>query len=80
MEFMELVIHLTGCYRKKLALAYLDPRSPVYQRLKGNLRFGLFNPLFETPVNIWARFQGVAETEIAAFKKRPMVVSPLDIS
>jgi len=79
-ELMELTMHVTCVYRKKLALAYLDPRSSVYRRLKENLRFGLFNPLFETPVNIWARFQNIAETEIVAFKKCPVVISPLDIS
>jgi GNAT superfamily N-acetyltransferase len=64
-EFMELAMHLTRYYRKKLALAYLDPRSSVYKRLKEKIPFGLFNPLFETPVNIWARFQGFTANEIA---------------
>ena len=77
---MELVMHLTYHHRKKVALAYLDKRSPVYQRLKKTQWFGLFNPLFETPVNIWARFKGFEKYEIDAIKKLPFLISPLDIS
>lgn len=76
--FMELVEHLTRQYQKKLALAYLDKRSPVYQRLKKSLSFGCFNPLFETPVSIWAR--GLDPKEWNDLQEKPFVISPLDIS
>ena len=33
-EFMELIFHLTCHYHKKLALGYLDPRSPIYRSLR----------------------------------------------
>src|SRR5277367_3650648 len=79
-EFMALVSHLTHHYRKILALAYLDPRSPVYQRLKKSRGFGLFNLFFETPVTIWARFQGFEEKDIQALREKPFVISSLDIS
>jgi RimJ/RimL family protein N-acetyltransferase len=79
-EFMELISHLTCQYHKKLALAYLDPRSLIYRRLRKTQWFGLFNSFFETPVNIWARFQGFNKAELAALKDRPFVISPLDIS
>ena len=79
-ELMELVMHLTHYFGKKLALAYWDPRSPVYERLKQRLRFGFFNPLFETPVWVWARFPGFSPAEVAEFQRRPFVISPLDVS
>jgi hypothetical protein len=79
-EFMELIAHLTFHYRKKLALAYLDKRSLVTQRLQKTISFGPFNALFETPVNIWARFYGFQESEIVRLRGRPVVISPSDIS
>jgi hypothetical protein len=79
-DLMELVEHLTHTYRKKLALAYLDKKSLIAQRLQKKLRFGLFNSFFETPVNIWARFHGLNQNEVKALQERPFVISPLDIS
>jgi hypothetical protein len=79
-DFMELVEHLTHHYQKKLALAYLDKKSPITMRLKSKLNFGLFNLFFETPVNIWARLHGTDQNEIENLKGRPFHISPLDIS
>ena len=77
---MELAVHVIHHYRKKLALAYLDPRSSIYRRLKKNVAFGFLHPLFETPVNLWARFEGFTPADITELKRRPFVISPLDAS
>jgi GNAT superfamily N-acetyltransferase len=79
-DFMKLVEHLTHHYRKKLALAYLDLKSPVTKRLKRKLNFGLFNLFFETPVNIWARSHGLDQEEMTSLQGRPFHISPIDIS
>ena len=65
-------------HRQKLAIAYLDPRSPVNQALRHAGRLGILNPLLETPVKVFADVSGLQPAEITDLASRPLVISPLD--
>jgi len=66
--------------RVPFAVAYLDKRSPVYQRLAAAESFGILNHEMETPVRVMSWFQGLTEAELIAARQQPLSISPLDIS
>ena len=62
------------------AVGYFDKTSPFYERFASAGSFGFLNAQLETPVRAMAQLNGIAEKEIAELKRRPLVISPLDIS
>ena len=66
-------------HQRKTAMMFWDKTSPVFKELATVGSFGLLNALTETPVEVIARFQGFADSEIVDFSRHPKVISPIDI-
>ncbi len=63
----------------KTAMMFWDKESPVFKQFSKAGSFGVLNALTETPVHILALFQGLGQAEIVEFRRRPKVISPIDI-
>jgi len=63
----------------KVALLFLDKKSPIYQEWFSKGGLGLLNTLAEVEVHVLARFQGFSKIEIEDFGRRPLAISPIDL-
>ena len=60
------------------AMLFMDPRSPVQQRIIANLQLGLADRLIGGKAQVLADFTGLDDSEIAWFTTHPMIASPMD--
>ena len=60
-------------------VAFMDKRSPVYQRLAAAGKFGLLNAGLGATLHVIADFNAVPEEEIAELRRRPLCISPMDV-
>jgi RimJ/RimL family protein N-acetyltransferase len=75
-ELLEAVLEQS---KLKVALLFLDKKSPAYQEWLGRGGVGLLNALAEVEVHVMARFQGFTSPEIEEFKRQPLIISPIDL-
>ena len=63
----------------KVALMFLDKKSPVYLEWLSKGGLGILNALAEVEVHVMARFQGFPDEEVEEFSRRPLSISPIDL-
>jgi len=63
----------------KVALLFMDKKSPVYEEWLSKGGLGILNKLAEVEVAVMARFQGFSDAEISEFRDRPLSISPIDL-
>lgn len=78
-EVFRLIEALLARERVTVAMAFQDPRSPVYQRLRSHGQFGLLNAAIDTQVHVMAAFNGFSAAQRECCKQMPLFISPLDI-
>ena len=77
-EVFPMVEALLARHRVHFAMAYVDRRSPFYQRLAGAGEFGFFSRNLAFSAHVMAECVGLSDEEIADLTHRPLFISPLD--
>lgn len=75
-ELLEATLAASG---QKVALLFMDKKSPVYLEWLSKSDLGILNALAEVEVHVMARFRGFPNEEITEFAKRPLSISPVDL-
>ena len=79
-EVFTLIAALLARQHLNSAMAFMDKRSSVYQRIAAAGNFGMLNAVMDVSMHVMADFNGVPEEEIAEIRRRPLCVSPMDVS
>ncbi len=78
-EVFTLIAALLARQHLNSAIAFMDKRSSVYQRIAAAGNFGMLNAVMDVSMHVIADFNGVPEKEIAEIRRRPLCVSPMDM-
>ncbi len=77
-EIFTLMEALLARNRLHFGMIYLDPRSPIYQRLMAAGKFGALNKLINVPVQVMAFLKGFTAAETAGIRRQPLFISMQD--
>ena len=77
-EAFPLMESLLARHRVNFAMAYMDRRSPLYQRLARAGHLGVLGAGLKISAQVMADFKGWSDWEIQAICRRPLHISPLD--
>ena len=77
-KLFKLIEAVLAKYQHNFGMIYMDKRSPVYQRLERERKFGIFNSLVNVPVHVMAYLKGFTETEMAEIQQQPIYISIMD--
>ena len=78
-RLMELIEHQMARHGLNTALAYVDPQSPVYKRLKATGSLGLLHALMQFPVVVSCLPIHLTPQEVDKLQQGPLVLSPIDV-
>ena len=74
-ELFALMEGLLARHQLNFAMIYLDKRSPVYERLAAEGKFGILHAFVNVPVHVMGFFKGFSDSEITDIHRQPLFIS-----
>jgi hypothetical protein len=65
-------------HQLNFGMIFMDPRSPMYQRLNSVGRLGILHAMLDVPVHVMAYFKGFSEKETIDICRQPLFISIMD--
>jgi L-amino acid N-acyltransferase YncA len=74
---LSIIRHLLAQHRLTICMAYLDPASPVQDKIIGQMKRGILSTV-DSGAAVWALPKGLSEDELRCIKKKSLHISILD--